>query len=146
MSNQLYKDVSDSNFLLLWERNHWKLFFWLEIFFQVCLGREANPWSSNFYFISLKQFFLNHFLNVHLLSFSIDGAAMIFPTSYAATGNQTHISSVEPLWGTLKQDVFPAVLPWPRPFLNSCRCKLLWFQFFFRMCWLQANFTIKNIF
>ena len=27
----------------------------------------------------------------------IDGAARIFPTSYAATGNQTHVSSVAPL-------------------------------------------------
>ena len=27
----------------------------------------------------------------------IDGAARIFPTSYAATGNRTHASSVAPL-------------------------------------------------
>ena len=43
---------------------------------------------------------------MHLLPFSIDGAAMIFPTSYAATGNQTIISSVEPLLRDLKAGRF----------------------------------------
>ena len=40
-----------------------------------------------------------------------DGVAwIIFPNPYAATRNQTHVSSVAPLWGTLNQDSLPTEL------------------------------------
>ena len=40
-----------------------------------------------------------------------DGAARIISTSYAATGNRNHISSVAPLLGTLIQVALPTELP-----------------------------------
>ena len=51
----------------------------------------------------------------------IDGAARIFPITYAATGgNRTHVNSVAPFWGTLIQDALPSVLPRPWLVLLSC--------------------------
>ena len=45
----------------------------------------------------------------------IDGAAKIFiPTSYASAGNQSHLTSVAPLWRTLIQDALPTELPRPQ--------------------------------
>ena len=41
--------------------------------------------------------------------------AGIFSSSYATTGNQTHVSSGAPLWGTLIQDALQTEVPWPWP-------------------------------
>ena len=44
-----------------------------------------------------------------------DGVARIFFPNYnAATGNQSHVSPVAPLWGTLNQDALPTELSLPR--------------------------------
>ena len=52
-----------------------------------------------------------------------DGMARIFFSSfYAVTRNQTHVSSVAPLLGTLTQDALPTELPRPR---LSCKYKVI---------------------
>ena len=55
-------------------------------------------------------------LGTHFYVRLIDGAAAaagIFPTSYAVTGNRTHVSFVVPL--LMDQDALPTDLPWPLP-------------------------------
>ena len=49
-----------------------------------------------------------------------------FPTSFAATRNWTHVSSVAPLWGTLIQDVLPTELPRPRQLFHNTYIR--WWQ------------------
>ena len=52
---------------------------------------------------------------VHVFCLTLPQMAQLgfFPISYAATGNQTHVGSVAPLWGTLIQDDSPTKLPRP---------------------------------
>ena len=57
--------------------------------------------ALNIFYLNLDKFFPTYF-NVSLIA----GAARIFPTSNAATGSQTHVSSVAPLLRDLNPGPF----------------------------------------
>ena len=70
--------------------------------------------SWELFFLLLAQsahLFLHTCISPHTTSMAW---LRFFPNSYATTGNQTHVSSVAPVWGTLTQDALPTELTQPR--------------------------------
>ena len=84
-------------------------------------SRSHSSGTNNF-------FLLTQSAHLYLRTFVLpptptDTVERIFsPSSYAATRNRTHVSSVAPLWGTLIQEALPTELPWPQQGQTCGRC------------------------
>ena len=78
-------DKNTDGFVTLDEMRDWIRFSQVS-----CSKRDSNPELANF-FSSTSQ------TRSYFYAGLIDGAARIFPTSYAATGNCAHACTVEPL-------------------------------------------------
>ena len=86
-------------------------------FFFIALSVSVSSYGILRSYVPMEQKYFFHLLpkpHSYFYVYLINGVARIFPSSYDATRNWTHISSSVSPWGTLFLDSLPTELPQPR--------------------------------